>query len=77
MRLFSSRYEPLDPPAPLSGGCGASLSDPDLTHVRDVQHDADNILTSIKGHKQLAARRTAADLFTESMRDAWRGPDPR
>lgn len=74
VRLFSSQYEPLGHPPPLSGACGPALDAPDMQRVRDIQHDADNVITGVRGWRDMRQRRP--DLFIENMRDAWRGVDP-
>lgn len=74
VKLFSSRYEPLEHPPALSGECHASISDPDLDRVHTIQHEADNVITGVRGRRDMRQRRP--DLFIENMRDAWRGVDP-
>lgn len=72
MRMFGSNYEPLERPAPLTGACGGSLDAPDMQPVRDIQHDADNVITGARGWQ--AVRRLRADAFNAGLRDAWKGP---
>lgn len=69
MRFLSSRYEPLEHPPPFADGCRASLDDPDLKQVRDIQHEADNAIMSAR------ARRYVRDHFTEGIKNAWLGTD--
>jgi hypothetical protein len=75
MGLFASRYQPLERPAPLSGHCGMSLNNPDLREVRAIQHDADNVITHVRGRRDFARRYGRPDPFTEGLHDAWRGPE--
>lgn len=54
--------EPLDRPPPLEAG---RSGDPIPEHVRDIQHDADNVRTSVRGTHDLLARRVR-----DALRDA-------
>lgn len=63
--LFSSQYEPIDRPPPLTHHCGETLDSPSLDSARTIQHEADNVLTGFRVRKQIEerqAQRAASDL---------------
>ena len=66
VRLFSSSQpEPLNRPKIDANTCGSTLDSPDMQQVREIQHDADNVISGIRGRRQIEdreARRRLLDI---------------